>query len=259
MYKTDDCPRGFHFCNIKKECVPDRAEAKDKLMQRSQRYFFKTQEAEQLVDIALDEGFETFTKIKAAEKKVDEILSECGGCGMSGMGHKMTPEEYEDHERAEHGEDDPEDVEAYKRAYYGDDYEEEAEFDGEFEQQPSDDVNDINHVPNQDAEGLMNSVQKQLGESENITEGAIGYRLDFEKIKTKCMAKRFVDKKVGYNKCVWSQLALVYANKIKAYQTSQSKKCNEMEDSKKAKCIEKMKQTLKLSMVRLNNIKTKIK
>lgn len=37
----DDCPRGFHFCKDKQECVPERVGVEDKLELKYERYFFK--------------------------------------------------------------------------------------------------------------------------------------------------------------------------------------------------------------------------
>lgn len=76
-----DCPRGFEYCDKKKECVPERTDVSDKLVLKYERYFFKEdikmdklKNAEQLTDLALDESFEIFGKTVKAEKKVDRIL-----------------------------------------------------------------------------------------------------------------------------------------------------------------------------------------
>lgn len=154
MDKKHNCPRGFAWCKIKGKCIPAKTEAKDKLMKRYQRYFFKgdkvmgkVTEGNDLVDIAFEEGFEVFGKIKAAEKKMEKLLDECGG-GMMGGGSinkgiaDVEPMETEDE---------------YETAY---------------DAMPNDETNDITHEPNQDAEELYKSVRRQIGEIKRLNEDA---------------------------------------------------------------------------------------
>lgn len=181
------CPRGFKWSEKKLKCVPEGKEAKDKLMLKNERYFFKEdenmkekckpgyrwcsktnkciedtpdklqgknlgrgqgegpmgkpfKEASDLVDLAFDEGFETFVKFSKASKKANKILdliqNECGcGCG-DGEGHMGMHDE--------EGEEDQ-----YEDAYDAMDHV---------------GPNDIDAVPDQDGEKVYASIRRQLGE-----------------------------------------------------------------------------------------------
>jgi hypothetical protein len=146
-------------------------EAKDKLMMRSQRYFFKEgttmdklKDAERLVDLAFDESFEIFGKVVKAEKKIDKILDtivdECGGMMGGGSMNKGIA-----------------DMEADAEEPYEDDY---------MSTPDEDEPNDISHVPNQDAQTLYKSVIAQLGEINSLSEDKKAeYRAFFQKMLKK--------------------------------------------------------------------------
>jgi len=161
---SNECPRGFKWCKEREECIPIRSDVDDKLTMRHQRYFFKgdgamdqnVKYASELVDIAFDEGFDTFTKLKIAEGEMERLLDMCG--------KKHTTE-------------------------CGDMSEDSEEMDGEeyIEKPPITGDNDIDHVPNQHVGTLYNSIRKQLGEFRNLTlEGQEEYRAYF-----KSMLKKF--------------------------------------------------------------------
>jgi hypothetical protein len=143
---SNECPRGFKWCKEREECIPIRSDVDDKLTMRHQRYFFKgdgamdqnVKYASELVDIAFDEGFDTFTKLKIAEGEMERLLDMCG--------KKHTTE-------------------------CGDMSEDSEEMDGEeyIEKPPITGDNDIDHVPNQHVGTLYNSIRKQLGEFRNLT------------------------------------------------------------------------------------------
>lgn len=93
----------------------------------------RVKEAENLVDFVFDEGFEVFGKIKSAEKILNTLL---------------------------------------------DSYDEASDFDAEYDQDaamtadPQKKQNVINHVPNQDAASLYNSIRRQIGEWKRLNEDA---------------------------------------------------------------------------------------
>lgn len=51
MYEDEyGCPRGFSWSEEKQQCVPDRGEVGDRLVQRYERYFFKEEKDMQKQD-----------------------------------------------------------------------------------------------------------------------------------------------------------------------------------------------------------------
>ncbi len=56
MYDKDkhDCPRGFHWCDKKEECIPERTGVDDKLTVKAERYFFKSEVDKMLEPIKED-------------------------------------------------------------------------------------------------------------------------------------------------------------------------------------------------------------
>jgi hypothetical protein len=208
----DDCPRGFHFCDKKQECVPDRGDVRDRLTQRYERYFFKEDkqmekckdgykwcpkmekcmppehfekmkkekmsEADELLDLAFTEGFEIFGKAIKAEKTVDRILDAIKEKDEYTV--DMSTGRPYDHPKTAKVKVDVDECDMV-----GDD--ENTEFDGEFdegparEEDPQKKANKINHVPDQNARGLVGSIRKQLGEFNNLSESAKKAYVDYFK------------------------------------------------------------------------------
>jgi hypothetical protein len=89
MDKTCD-KEGYRWCPIMKKCMPpDHFKGKGRGMHRGQGQGpvgNPTKEANELVDIAFDEGFEIFGKVSKATKQVDTILDGIGGAikGVAG-------------------------------------------------------------------------------------------------------------------------------------------------------------------------------
>lgn len=158
---SNKCPRGFKWCDQRQECIPERNG--EKVHQVKGRYFFKgdgymdknTQYASEVVDMAFDEGFEVFTKLKIAEKKIERLLDMCGKHHTSECG---TMED-----------DAPGDSQ--------DEY---------IEEPPITGPNKIDHVPNQHFGTLYSSLRKQIGELRKLTkEGKDEYRAFFKKMLNK--------------------------------------------------------------------------
>jgi len=221
-----DCPRGFHFCKDKQECVPTQAGVEDKLVLKYERYFFKEgaemdkkqckegyrwcpiqkkcvpkddvkaqgrgqhrgqgkgpmgkpyKEASDLVDLAFDEGFETFGKVTKAHKKMDAILDGVAPEKIDlgqGSSHQSRPYDHPKKVRTAVDIDEC-DIDG-KPAETGKSVDGD-EFDGEYDEGPEtpDDKdkesNDINHVPNQNGKAIYQSIRKQLGEWKNLNEDA---------------------------------------------------------------------------------------
>jgi hypothetical protein len=145
MSKT--CKDGYRWCPIKKKCMPpDYFKGKGQRQHRGQGEGpmgmpNAMKEANDLVDIALDEGFEVFGKLVAAEKELERLLDHCGKCGKPridecGVMDEVESEEYED----------------------------------DYNAAPNVGPNDIDHVPNQDTGTLYGSIRKQLGEIRSLSE-----------------------------------------------------------------------------------------
>jgi len=226
MYSKDkhDCPRGFHFCDEKQECIPDRGDVKDKLTVKSERYFFKEntcpdgsvwcpmrkkcipekemksmghgkgkgfgqgkgpvgvpkkeditmKNIDKLVDEVFDGGFNQFGKMRQVEKQVDKLIS-------------LIVKELDSDEKVDFGKDSsvtssrPYDHPKKAKVVPTVDVAECAgppmgggRFEGsEYDQDApakEDDArklaNDLNNVPNQNAEELFKSLYDELSEAQ---------------------------------------------------------------------------------------------
>jgi hypothetical protein len=153
-------------------------------MKKHQRYFFKgdkkmskLKEANDLVDIAFDESFEVFGKIKKAEKKMEKLLDMCRKPHNEeddidfGKGTIDTTGRPYDHPKkvrvtADVEECDMSGMPAETEEEYMDTYK------AAINDVESDEPNDIDHVPDQDVLALYKSVRKQLGEIKRLNEDA---------------------------------------------------------------------------------------
>lgn len=179
------CPRGFKWCPMKKECVPDRTEVADKLMVKAERYFFKEgvlteSEVDELVDEVFAGGFAHFGKVRKAEKKIDRLL-DAVNINTTGRPYdhpiKMKVVSTPDGDVEVNVADN---VGATSRPKgdigecsgplmgEGDNFEG-SEYDGGEQAAKEDDPkklsNKINTVPNQNVDGLRKSLHAELGES----------------------------------------------------------------------------------------------
>ena len=170
-------------------------EAKDKLTMRYQRYFFKegkemekVQHANDLVDLAFQEGFEIFGKAIKAEKKVDKILDSIKEKEDEidfGKGTIDTTGRPYDHPKKVRVVADVEECGMMgggpmnKGISDIEPMESEDEYMDTYDAPPNDGENEIDHVPNQDAEELYASVRKQLGENTHLTEAEKSSLLKF--------------------------------------------------------------------------------
>jgi len=155
MDKT--CKDGYRWCPIMKKCMPpDHFKGKGKGMHKGQGegpIGQPTKEANELVDVAFDEGFEIFGKLVKAQKKLDQLLD----CMMGGGPFNK-------------GIADPESEEEYEDAY---------------DALPNDGEkvgpNDISHVPDQDGNALYKAIRRQLGEWKMLNEdGREAYKKYFD-------------------------------------------------------------------------------
>lgn len=120
----------------------------------------QTQRVEALVDKIMDEGFETYSKIKVAVKKVDLILDNLSECGC---GPKMNKEGDEEVVDLAYGSDDVRDTS-----------EEMGDLEGiepdEYYEDDENTVNDIPDVPNQVGAVQAKQLSNQLGEGVVLSE-----------------------------------------------------------------------------------------
>ena len=163
----------------------------NKLELVNQRYKFKEEksmdaikEAQKLVDTIFDEGFEVYSKIKAAEKELTKLLDNCGIPGAHSKKNKKKVSEFErpyDHPLINKmGVEGENEVETDSdREEYDTDYQSQ-------EENPQKVKNDINHVPNQDVGGLLKSVHDELAEMLNYLKET---REEYQKFFKSMMAK----------------------------------------------------------------------
>jgi len=165
----DDCPRGFHFCEKKQECVPDGTQVADRLEQRYQRFFFKESyeldDVDKLVDEVFAGGFHTFKKRKKIENLVDAVINKTIPAGRPydhPLKMKVTPT------LDGKTEVDVDECSGPLMDNKSDEFQGSGVDDGEKaakEENPEKVSNDINHVPNQNVHGLKKSIYGELGES----------------------------------------------------------------------------------------------
>jgi hypothetical protein len=158
--ESKECKPGYEWCPITKKCVPeDEAKRQGRRQGRGQGsgpMGKPMKEANDLVDIAFDEGFEIFAKAVKTYKKVDQILDALDECGMGMPGHGGMM----GGGRMNKGIADIEPEES------------EEEYETDYTALPNDaGENDIDHVPNQYGPALYAQIVKQLGEIKNMSEG----------------------------------------------------------------------------------------
>lgn len=155
----EKCKPGYRWCSKTNKCVEDTDDKlQGKRLGRGQGEGpmgkpFK--EAEDMVDIAFDEGFEVFTKLKVAKSKVDDVLDnlqlECGCQQGAGMGREK----------------------GYMRSQMGGfPGEEEDEYEDAYDAMDHIGPNDIDAVPDEKVSNLYRSVRKQMGEWRKVTESS---------------------------------------------------------------------------------------
>jgi hypothetical protein len=170
------CPRGFHWCDKREECIPDGTGAEDKLEKRQQRYFFKEEnKIDQLVDEVFAGGFSQFGKQRKVEKKIDRLLDaltqnddddEDGMISTSGRPY-AAPVQMKVVTTID-GKAELSQECGMNGGPMGGSFE-----DGEYDEgpakpdNPQKHSNDINQVPDQDAPALLNSIRRQLSEMKN--------------------------------------------------------------------------------------------
>ena len=136
------------------------------------------QEATDLIDVAFDEGFETFGKLVKATKHLDSILDGQPGINFGKDAISTTGRPY-DHPKKIRVRADVEECGMMDGEYDGQDSEmsdiepidTEEEYEDDYEAMPNDGPNDIDHVPNQNANALYKSIISQLGEWKRLNEG----------------------------------------------------------------------------------------
>jgi hypothetical protein len=187
MKDKHNCPPGFTWCKIKKECIPE--EEKEKLIKKHQRYFFKgdtkmkkVEEAYDLLDVAFNEGFETFGKVSSATKQVDTILDMFKGKSDNEKTVDIGSRPYDHPKQAKVSVSVDEcDMMGGGSIDKGIGYDEE-----EGEDVYSSGPNDIDHVPNQDGSSLYKSIRKQLGEWKRLNEESkVEYKKYFDSMLKK--------------------------------------------------------------------------
>ena len=162
------CPRGFKWCDKKQECIPDGIVPADRLEQKYQRFFFKEgvtmEDIDKLVDEVFAGGFDHFGRVRKAEKKIDHLLDNVKTTGRPydhPIKMKVTPTL-----------DGKTEVDVDECA--GPLINSASEFEGSDvdggeqpakEENPQKQSNDINHVPNQNVQGLKKSIHDELGEA----------------------------------------------------------------------------------------------
>lgn len=156
IQEMDKCKPGYRWCSKTNKCVEDTDDKlQGKRLGRGQGEGpmgkpFK--EAEDMVDIAFDEGFEVFTKLKVAKSKVDDVLDnlqlECGCQQGAGMGREK----------------------GYMRSQMGGfPGEEDDEYEDAYDAMDHVGPNDIDAVPDEKVSNLYRSVRKQMGEWRHVT------------------------------------------------------------------------------------------
>ena len=156
----------------------------------------KIKDATKLVDIAFNEGFEIFGKMIKAEKHLQKIMDTMD-LGTGNLDTTGRPYDHPSKVRVsttikEFDSVDPEfpeDEDEYDIPDENGDEFNGTNFDAEYEEGPetADDpdmvTNDINHVPNQDADSLYISIVRQLGEIRRLNEDAKEeYKAFFDKM-----------------------------------------------------------------------------
>ena len=185
------CNPGYKWCPIHKKCMPvDNVKGQGQRGARGQGKGPmgnpRTQEAIELVDIIFDEGFETYGKLKAAEKELDMLLDMCGKPHREVCEDEKT-DNYIDFGKGSISTGRPYDHPIKTRVRTIVDECEgsgmgpasSAGFvDSEFdegpakEEDPQKKQNVINTVPNQDMGNLYMAVRKQMVEFKNLSEEA---------------------------------------------------------------------------------------